>query len=94
MYVRGVIELDLQINPSERIVGEGLDDVAEDLATPGRMTMKTAAAKLASEPLQAKPIAPPPAAIKAARLVVSSPKKFRMAMTRTMLSTAPTALCT
>ena len=55
-----------------------------------RKTRKAPAAKFASRPPHAMPIATPPAAISAAKVVVSTPKKPRMATTsaafRRMLS--------
>jgi hypothetical protein len=56
-----------------------------------RRTRKTPAAKFASMPLQATPMATPPAAKRAAKLVVSTPKKPRMATTRMTVSTAEMA---
>lgn len=55
-----------------------------------RMTRNTPAAKLERRPAQAAPIAMPAAAMRAAKVVVSTPKYPRMATTRAMFSATPT----
>jgi hypothetical protein len=58
----------------------------------GRSTIRNApAAKLASIPDQARPIASPAAAISPAKVVVSTPSTDRIAITRTMFSSTPLA---
>jgi hypothetical protein len=55
------------------------------------MTKNTPPAKFDSSPDHAMPIATPAAAISAAKLVVSTPKKPSIAMTMTTFSRAATA---
>jgi len=57
-----------------------------------RMRRKTPAARLARRPLHAAPMAMPTPARRAAKLVVSMPKKPRMAMMRAMLRMTATAV--